>query len=252
MKGSESENRLQGTHFFRISRLSNIDHATPQNLCLLSVFLLLVSAISAEAKTIPAFRMDSLFLQSQVVVYCEETDVQTKEIEHGNSPNSPDAVSWKEVVTLTKCKVLQTFKGDLKPGTELEIDYSGLFRRYLYSKGPYDELDGAKRIVSVHEAEYFPRGRVLLFLHQNASKYEVVGAKLVQGGKVYQFIQLMNPGPLNLARQRQENIKLSKNEEYGEEELLHDAAIALRRSAFLKKPIPVNPIELISSERDLE
>ena len=48
-----------------------------------------------------------------------------------------------------------------------------------------------------------------------------------------------DPGPLELSKQEQpENFALSNNEVCGEQEFLKDMAIALKKSATLKEPVP--------------
>ncbi len=203
----------------------------------LALLMLLVCAVTGRAKLIPSYRMESLILLSDVVVYCEEEDVKTKDVPH-EITDSRGLIKWTDTITITRCKVLQSFKGDLAPGAEITIQYGGLFCRYLFNNGPYTVLNATKEVVSVHKAEYFPPGKVLLFLRNDpAGGYGVVDAKLVQDGKVYRYTQMRNPGPLNLFRQGPENFKLAKGKPYGEEELLRDMTLALKKSVLLKKPV---------------
>ena len=200
--------------------------------------LLLVCTGIGQAKLIESYRMDSLVLFSDVIVYCDEEDVKRKEIPH-EITDSRGLVKWTDTITITRCKVLQSFKGDLAAGAEFTIEYGDLFRRYLFEKGPYTVLNAAREVVSVHKAEYFPPGKVLLFLRKDsAAGYGVVDSKLVQDGKVYRYVQMMNPGPLNLCRQGPEDFKLAKVKPYGEEELLRDMTLALKKSVMLKRPVP--------------
>ena len=202
------------------------------------VLLLLVCTRIAQAKLINSYRMDSLVLLSDVIVYGDEEDVIRKEIPH-EITDSRGLVKWTDTITITRCKVLRTFKGDLAPGAEIMIEYGDIFRRYLEQNRPYTVLNAAREVVSVHKAEYFPPGKVLLFLRrESAGGYGVAEAKLVQYGRVYRYLQMMNPGPLNLCPQGPENFKLAKGKPYGEGELLRDMALALKRSAVLKKPVP--------------
>ncbi len=202
------------------------------------VLLFLVCTRTGQAKLINTYRMDSLVSVSDVIVYCDEEDVKRKEIPH-EITDSRGLVKWTDTITITRCKVLQSFKGDLAPGAEITIEYGDIFRRYLEQNGPYTVLNAAREVVSVHKAEYFPPGKVLLFLRKDSAEgYAVVDSKMVEDGKVYRYLQMMNPGPLNLCPQGPENFKLAKGKQYGEAELLRDIALALKRSAMLKKPVP--------------
>jgi hypothetical protein len=178
-----------------------------------SILLLLLCAMPSQALDIPSYHMDTLVLLSDVVVYCEEKEVQAP-------PPS------KTGPTHCKCKVLQTFKGDIAPGSDLTVVYDFTFERMAFGS--------AYNRATPHN---FPPGKALLFLHKDASgSYSVVDAKLVQEGKVYQFIQDSNPGLLYPLPAHPESIKLENDEEYGEKELLQDFAIALKKSASLKEP----------------
>lgn len=171
-----------------------------------------------QAALIPHYRMDSFAFMSDAIVFCEEKDIQFKEIRHEK---------WTEVRTITKCKVLLTFKGTIKAESDLTIEYDSIFRRHL----------------QFTQNDTIPSGRVLLFLKdgKDSGLYEVITAKLVQGDKVLQFGQFMsNPGPLVLAEQKPENIKLSKDQKYGEAQLLADLSIALKNAASLKTPVRMN------------
>lgn len=186
---------------------------------------------------IPYFRMDSLFLLSDVVIYCDELELQSKEIPHESTTPEGDKRDWTETRTITKCRVRQAFNGTLAAGAELTVEYGSLFRRYTLQNKPYTELNSSGKVIAVHQAEILPAGRVLLFLRKKGDGYEVLSAKLVQAGKVYKFIQMSNPGPLMLDLQRAENLKLPQVGEYAEPELLQDAAAALEQSHSLKAPV---------------
>lgn len=205
------------------------------------ISLSFLCVLSAQAKLIPHYGMDSLVVMSDIVVYCGEMDNQYKEDTFTNTTEIRNTIKWTETRAITKCKVLQSFKGDLAPGSEVTVNYNSIFKRYLSSNEPYDEEDASGKIISERKAEYLPLGKALLFLRKNGSVYQVVDARLVQDGKVYQFTQVMNPGPLELDEQKQpENFQLLKNGAYGEQELLKDMAIALKKAALLKKPVPMN------------
>ena len=179
------------------------------------IALLLVSMAFASAALIPRYPMDSLIARSHVVVYCEELEIHDRKIDHGK---------WQEIRTVIKCKVLQSFKGDLVPGAELTVEYDSIYRR------------GQGMVaMSPQTAKSIPAGKALLFLRKNESgSYIVYDAKLVQGDAVSKFEQLMNPGPLVLMPQEAENISLEAGKKYGEKELLVDVAIALKKSASIQ------------------
>ena len=96
--------------------------------------MLLVCAVTGRAKLIPSYRMESLILLSDVVVYCEEEDVKTKDVPH-EYHGFEGSNKMMDTITITRCKVLQVFKGDLAPGAEITIQYGGLFCRYLFNNG---------------------------------------------------------------------------------------------------------------------
>jgi hypothetical protein len=169
-----------------------------------SILLLLLCAISASARLMPVHPMDQLAFASGFVVYCEETDIR----------------EGVERRTLIKCKVLQSFKGELVADTEFTADYSHVYKR----------LVGASA-----EPKRMPKGKALLFLQKDESgNYKVLDAKLVVNGKVFRFIQFDNPGPLLLNPQAPENIKPAESQSYGEKELLEDLAAALKKATTLK------------------
>lgn len=167
------------------------------------VLLLWLCITSASAKLLPSYPMDKLILASPIIVYCEETDVRE------------DA----DRRTLTKCKVLQSFKGGLAVGAELTAEFYSLLQR---------------RTKNDADAKPLPKGKALLFLQKDESgNYKVMDAKLVVDGKVYAFIQFDNPGALFLISQQPENLKLAKDQGYGEKELLEDFGLALKNSATM-------------------
>jgi hypothetical protein len=194
---------------------------------------LFVTSFGAHAALIPYYRMDSLALLSDSIVLCEEQDVQFKTIQHKR---------WSEVKTTVRCKVILAFKGDLKTESEFAIEYDSLFRRHLRFKGGSTVMDtpgGGKHVVP---PEYLPPGRALLFLKKlkDSDSYSIVTAKLIQGDGVVQFGQFeSNPGPLVLAPQHPENIKLPTTQKYGEAQLIEDLLIALEKAPSLKEPIRI-------------
>ena len=213
---------------------------------LLNILLVCTSMYSARAKLLPSYRMDSLVLLSDTVVFCEEEDVRFNKIQHG---------AWTEERTITKCKVIQTFKGDLKTNVEFMVEYDSIFKRYLANQGGYTQVDASGKVLRVVQPEYLPRGRVLLFLKRNPDNGAnvVVSAKLVQNGEVFQFGQFQSdPGPLVLGGQGPENINLSKGRKYGEQELLQDLVIALKKADSLKAPVPLNPWDVEKVDPDMK
>lgn len=189
---------------------------------LFTVSLLFASTAFVKAMMIPSYRMDSLTLLSDVVVYCKEESVKTISVTQDN---------YTEKYTSVKCRVLRTFKGDFKPGSEITVNYNVLFGRnpsagYLPPQ-KYDDL---------------PPRKALVFLTKNKSGgYDVRDAKLVQKDAIYRYIQRGNPGGLGLAKQGPENITLPETEEYDERALLQDMALALKKSQSLKEPVKIYP-----------
>lgn len=204
--------------------------------------LLLLALPAARAALIPYYRMDSLGLLSDAVVLCEEQNVRPKRVRHEG---------WQEVVTGVRCRVLQTFKGDLAPGSEFELEYGPVYVRAL----PGDEggtfLNAKGKVLRTVEPKTLPPGRALLFLRRTAGTplpWSVVSAKLIQGGRVYQFGQFRgNPGGLVLAPQGPENLALAPAEKYGPARLIEDLQAALRHAATLKEPVPLNAFEALRS-----
>jgi tetratricopeptide (TPR) repeat protein len=187
-----------------------------------AIFLLLASTTFVKAMMIPSYRMDSLTLLSDVVVYCKEESVKTISVK--NDDYTGKYASFK-------CRVLQTFKGDLKPGSEITVNYGEFFSRsplagYMPPQ-KYDDL---------------PLGKALVFLKKNKSGgYDVLDAKLVQKDAIYRYIQRSNPGDLALAKQGPENITLPETQGYDERALLQDMAIALQKSRSLKEAVEMRP-----------
>ena len=130
------------------------------------------------------------------VVLCEEQNVELKKIEH-HPPESSQA--WTETRTEVSCKVLRVFKGDLQPGVILHVDYDMVFYRVFLGGEGYT-LENPGQPPRVILPQYLPPGRALLFLSKKPEEptYGVVTAKLIQNGRVYQYLQAMDPGPLEL------------------------------------------------------
>jgi hypothetical protein len=195
-----------------------------------------LGASSVSAALIPYYRMNSFILLSDAVIYCEELDIQYREIQHQN---------WTEESTVVKCRVIKTFKGEFIEGTVVDVDYQSCFRRHLVGEGEKYQMDSTGKTVLKSPAKYIPAGRALVFLRKRkenfTDSYQPVTAKLVQSNKVLQFGQFQgNPGPLVLAEQKPENISLAAGQSYGEIEFLKDVEIALEKSRVLKKPVQIN------------
>ncbi|CAN5583343.1 hypothetical protein BH09VER1_BH09VER1_40230 [soil metagenome] len=200
-------------------------------ICRILCFILLASGFKTQAALIPYYRMDSLVLLSDAIVLCEEEDVQSKVVEHEK---------WTETKTLVTCRVVRSFKGDLKAGSEFPLEYDSLFRRYRGIQADYTSEVTITGEVKHVPTKRLPAGRALLFLKKNTDSpsYSVVTAKLIQGDEVLQFGQFyMNPGPLVLAPQQPENLKLSAGQKYREAELIEDLLVALDKAASLKEPV---------------
>ena len=207
-------------------------------LCLCSSLLLFSS--SARAALIPYYRMDSLCLLSDAVVLCEEQSVVARPVKHKN---------WRETLTSVRCRVAQTFKGALAPGSEFEVEYDSLYSRVLPGDEGGTSLDRKGKVLRTVEPKTLPPGRALLFLRKATAgslPWEVVSAKLIQGEQVYQFGQFRsNPGGLVLAPQRPENIRLARVEKYGPAQLVEDLRAALARAATLKTAVPMNAFDAV-------
>lgn len=193
-----------------------------------TILLIFLYLAPAHAARIPSYPMTSLILLSDVVVYCEETDIQTKDIKYENSKLRRTIIKK----TTIKCKVLSTIKGGFKPDSELTVEYDGIFHRYIE----------ADRFVPPYKTTSLPVGKALLFLRRNTDgTFEVIDAKLVQQNKVYKFKQFANPGGLSLVPQEPENIQLLIGP-YDEQALLEDIALALKKSTMMKNPPPLPPM----------
>lgn len=164
---------------------------------------------SAHARDLPTYRMDHHFFFSDTVVYCEEEDI------HREKQSGQD-------VDVVKCRVQQVFKGDLAPGAELEVTY---------------DWNHPRKLLLVREHHSALPGKALLFLHKTPDgKYKLDDARLVQEGKVYRFLQIMNPGGLELVPEnRPENIVLPAGAAYDEKELLEDAAAVAKTLTVTEK-----------------
>ena len=88
------------------------------------VVLSLVAASPLLAAHIPYYRMDSLILLSDAVVFCDELAIQHSETKHPN---------WTEEKTSVQCKVIRVFKGEIHQSEILSIEYDMVFRRQLWS-----------------------------------------------------------------------------------------------------------------------
>ncbi len=198
---------------------------------------LLATALAGEAALIRPENMDWYTAASRDVVLCEEQTVEIKKIAHHPPESNSD---WTEIRTLVTCKVVRVFKGDLKPGAILQADYEMTFYRVMFGGEGYTEDDAAGKFVRTVEPQYLPAGRALLFLTKKADKptYDVVTAKLIQGGKVYQYLQYSDPGPLELTAQQPENFPAAKGTKSDEPEtedvLVADELIAAKKAESIK------------------
>ena len=186
---------------------------------------------------IPSYRLDSLALLADTVVLGEEQAILSP-------PRRPGQAS--AAATRVRCQVIQTFRGALTPGAEVEIEYDASYSRVLPGNEGYTLVNKQGKVERAVEPKSLPVGQVLLFLKRSTGSlpYTLVAAKLIQGDKVYQFGQFRsNPGGLVLAAQGPENIQLAPQQSYGPAELLQDLQLALRNPNLLKEPIP-SPIPL--------
>ena len=208
----------------------------------LACLWLLVTALVCDAALIRPRKMDWYTAAAQDVVLCEEQSVEIKKIAHHPPESSQD---WTEIRTLVTCKVVRVFKGDLQPGAILHVDYDMIFYRVMLGGGGYTEEDASGKVLRVVEPQYLPVGRALLYLTKKADKptYDVVTAKLIQHGKVYQYLQYGDPGPLELTSQQPENFPAGKGTKSGEPEseevLVADELIAVKKAELIKDPYAV-------------
>ena len=206
-------------------------------LCLCSALLL--TSQTARAKLIPYYRMDSLAFLSEAVVLCEEQNVSARSVQHEG---------WRETVTRVRCRVLQTFKGELAPGAEFEVEYGSLYSRVLPGDEGGTYLDAKGKVLRTVEPKTLPPGQALLFLRraEGPLPWMVVSAKLIQSEQVYQFGQFRsNPGGLVPAPQRPENIRLAPAEKYGPAHFIEDLRAALQHAATLKEAVPMNAFDAV-------
>ena len=167
-------------------------------------FLLLLTAPLARAKLILYYRMDSLGFLADAVVLCEEQSVSTRSVQHHG---------WREKVIRVRCRVVETFKGELPPGAEFEVEYDPVYVRVLPGDEGRTYLDAKGKVLRTVKPKTLLLGRALLFLRREAGvtlPRSVVSAKLIQGDQVYQYGQFRsNPGGLVLAPQGPENLRLA-------------------------------------------
>ena len=196
-------------------------------------FLSLVVASPVAAAWIPYYRMDSLILLSDAVVYCEELAIQRSEIKHPQ---------WTEEKTSVRCKVLKVFKGEIRQNEIINVEYDAIFRRQRNSDNGQFTLDSTGNFVLQSPPKSIPEGRAAIFLKRVAGtdSYLPITAKLVVSEKVLAFRQMGNPGPLALEDQAPENITLKKDQLYGEKEFLKDIEMAITKSKSLKTPTAVS------------
>ena len=203
----------------------------------LACVLLLGAVLDNEAALIRPHQMDWYNAESQDVVLCEEQNVEVKKIAHHPPESSQD---WTEIRTEVTCKVVRVFKGGLQPGAIVHADYEMTFYRVTLGGEGYTELDSAGKVARVVQPQYLPVGRALLFLTKRLDRptYDVVTAKLIQQGRVYQYLQADDPGPLELFPQRPENFKPAtgdkKDEPESEDELIKDELIAVNKANRIK------------------
>lgn len=203
-------------------------------------WLPLLSAALARAALIQYYRMGSLAFLSDAVVLCEEQSVSNRLVQHAG---------WRETLTRVRCRVSETFKGDLAPEAEFEVEYGAVYLRVLPGGEGGTFLDTKGKVLRTVAPKTLPPGRALLFLRRAvgaALPWSVVSAKLIQGNQVYQYGQFRgNPGGLVLAPQGPENIRLAPEQKYGPTQLVEDLRIALGHAATLKEAVPINAFDAV-------
>jgi len=193
-----------------------------------SLSLLLLLSPALVAKQIPHYRMDSFAFLSDAVVLCEEKKIDFVETEyHGG---------LKTIENVIQCRILESFKGDIKAGADLEIKYSASFARYRLGQNGY--MDGTTNPPTLVKPKYVPAGKAILFLKKNSDGgYSVLTAKLIQGSEILEFRQANNPGPLVLYPQTPEGTEAAEPKTYGVDDFIKDVRQSIEASRKLKNPV---------------
>lgn len=195
---------------------------------LLALSLFWISSPALNARQIPHYRMDSYALLSDAVVLCEEKKIDSIETAYFGG--------MKSVHNVILCRIIESFKGDLKAGSEIEITYDAVFARYRVGQNGY--MDGSTNPPTLVKHKYAPADKAVLFLKKGSDgKYSVVTAKLIQGTEILQFIQGDNPGPLVLFPQKPEQVETAENKKYELKEFLEDVRLSVTASRNLKSAV---------------
>jgi hypothetical protein len=186
---------------------------------------------SAQARHIPYCLMDSLALQAEAIVFCEELGFDVERYTRG------------------RYRIVESFKGQLAPGAEIAVDLGfTLTRRFCHWPPEWSRIKRAgRRTEAENEA---PLAKALLFLRMSAppGEWEVVcgGVKLIQADMVLAYLQCNgNPGPLVLIDQLAENIDLPTGKQYDWESLRADLAMALAKARTMKHPVFLKPLAVL-------
>ena len=154
------------------------------------IALFLGAVFPAHTQPSLYYRMDSLSLLSDHIVLCEETDVRFTAGQN-KSPFPTNAV--------VRCKVVQTFKGALKPDTELHAEYDASWARTLPGKQGYTVSDQDGQNIKTVQPEYAPAGQVLLFLKPRKRERVFIGKRRNRLGKVWHRRGEAHPGRPGIA-----------------------------------------------------
>ena len=193
---------------------------------LLSLLLLLSPAL--VAKQIPHYRMDSFAFFSDAVVLCEEKKIDFVETEyHGG---------MKTVHNVIECRIIESFKGDIKTGIDMTVKYDASFARYRVGENGY--INGLTNPPTLVKPKYVPAGKAVLFLKKNSDGgYSVITAKLIQGVEILEFRQASNPGPLVLYPQIPEGTEGAETKTYDVDDFIKDVRLSIEASRKLKSPV---------------
>ncbi len=189
--------------------------------------LLLILSPALVAKEIPHYRMDSFAFLSDAVVLCEEKKIDFVENEyHGGI---------KTVHNVIQCRIIESFKGDIKVGIDMAIKYDASFARYRVDQNGY--MDGSTNPPTLVKPKYVPVGKAVLFLKKSRdSEYTVITAKLIQGSEILEFKQADNPGPLVLYPQISEGTEGAETKTYNVDDFIKDVRLSVEASRKLKGP----------------
>lgn len=193
---------------------------------ILAILLILPQVLVAAQ--IPHYRMDSFALLSDEVFLCEEKKIEFVETEyHGG---------LKTVHCVIQCRVIESFKGEIKAGADMGLKYGASFARYRW--GEHGHMDSFTSPPTRVEPKYVPAGKAVVFLKKlDDGEYQVVTAKLIQRAEILAFRQSDNPGPLVLFPQNPEQALVAEGTEPEAYDFIRDVRLSVAASRELKEPV---------------